>query len=138
MAGSEGDLAVVEGGRQIPFQIVRTFFVYDLPESAARGTHAHRTLEQALFCVAGGLEVEVDDGANRRTVVLDDPRTGILLPPMVWHRLSGFTPGTVYLVLTSAAFDEADYIRVYDEFLEAVGVAAYPGAALDLPPAWTS
>ncbi|HWT91343.1 MAG TPA: FdtA/QdtA family cupin domain-containing protein, partial [Solirubrobacterales bacterium] len=69
------------------------------------------------------LELVVDDGERRRTVVLEDPRTGLYLPPMVWHDIGGFSPGTVYLVLASAEFDEADYIRDHDEYLAAVRAA---------------
>lgn len=123
-ADDSGALAFAEGGRHVPFPIARTYFVYDLEQDAVRGVHAHRDLEQVVFCVSGRLELELDDGFERRTVVLEDPRSGLLLPPLVWHRLSGFAPGTVYLVLSSGAFDESDYIRDYDEFLATVGVAA--------------
>jgi dTDP-4-dehydrorhamnose 3,5-epimerase-like enzyme len=120
----DGSLAFAEGGRHVPFPIARTFHVYDVPEGVVRGVHAHRTLEQAVFCVAGSMDITVDDGTESRTIVLDSPRTGLYLPPMVWHRLDGFSPGAVYVVLTSAQFDESDYIRDYDEYLAATGSAA--------------
>lgn len=120
----QGDLAFAEAERHIPFPIARTFHVYDIPVGAARGGHAHLNLEQALFCLAGRLEIAVDDGDRRRVHVLDDPREGLYLPPMVWHDIGGFAPGTVYLALASAAFEEADYIRDRDEFLKAVGAVA--------------
>jgi len=116
----QGDLAFAEGERHVPFPIARVFYVYGVPGHAVRGGHAHLSLEQAVFCLAGRLEMAVDDGEQRRTHVLDDPRTGIYLPPMVWHDIGGFAPGAVYLALTSADFDEADYIRDYDEYLAAV------------------
>ena len=113
----QGDLAFAEEESHVPFPIARAFHVYGIPVGAARGGHAHLTLEQAVFCLAGRLEIVVDDGERRRAHVLDDPRRGLYLPPMVWHDIGGFAPGTVYLVLASALFDEADYVRDYEEFL---------------------
>jgi dTDP-4-dehydrorhamnose 3,5-epimerase-like enzyme len=120
----QGDLAFAEGESHVPFPIARVFYVYDVPAEAARGGHAHRTLEQAVFCIAGRMELVVDDGRERRPEVLDDPRRGLYLPRMVWHDIGGFSPGTVYLVLASAAFDEGDYIRDREEFLRAARAPA--------------
>ncbi len=124
---SQGNLAFAEAGSQIPFPIVRTFHVYGVPGDAVRGGHAHLTLEQIVFCLSGRLEAVVDDGREQRTFGLEDPRVGLYLPPMVWHDLVGFAPGTVYLVLTSAHFDEADYIRDHAEFLRMVRAAGAVG-----------
>lgn len=122
-----GNLAFAEAGAHVPFEIARVFFVYAVPGDAVRGGHAHRRLEQALFCVSGAMEIAVSDGRERRRVRLDDPRRGIYLPPMVWHDLDGFAPGAVYLALTSEPFAEDDYIRDHDEYLGALGEA---GAAV--------
>jgi dTDP-4-dehydrorhamnose 3,5-epimerase-like enzyme len=119
----QGDLAFAEGESHVPFPIARVFYVYGVPAAAARGGHAHRTLEQAVFCLAGTMEIAVDDGRQRDSFVLDDPRRGAYLPPMVWHDIGGFEPGTVYLVLASAEFDEGDYIRDRAEFLRAAQIA---------------
>lgn len=119
----QGDLAFAEADEQIPFLIARTFHVYGVPAGAVRGGHAHLTLEQVVFCVNGRLEAIVDDGMEQRTFALEDPRAGLYLPPMVWHDLVGFAPETAYLVLTSAPFDEADYIRDRDEYLRAAQTA---------------
>ncbi len=124
VADPQGNLAFAEAGSHLPFPIARAFYVYEIPVGAARGGHAHLRLEQAIFCLAGSLEMTVDDGAQRRTHVLDDPRTGLYLPPMVWHDIGGFSPGTVYLVFASAPFTESDYIRDYGELMRAVGAAA--------------
>jgi dTDP-4-dehydrorhamnose 3,5-epimerase-like enzyme len=134
MPDRQGDLAFVEGEAHVPFPIARVFFVYDVPADAARGGHAHIALEQAVFCLSGRLEMVLDDGERRRTCTLEDPRTGIYLPPMVWHDIRGFSPGTVYLALASAEFDEGDYIRDYGEYLRSaraarVGVEAAEAAA---------
>lgn len=119
----QGNLAFAEQGGEIPFPIARVFYVYDIPDEAVRGGHAHLTLEQVLFCVAGRLDVAVRDGVRRRTFRIEHPRTGLYLPPMVWHDIGGFATGTVYLVLTSKHFDEDDYIRDYDEYLATTAVA---------------
>lgn len=124
VADPQGNLAFAEEEKHIPFPIARVFYVYDIPAEAARGGHAHLTLEQVVFCLTGRLEMVVDDSAERRTHVLDEPRKGLYLPPMVWHDIGGFAPGTVYLVIASAPFIEADYIRDYDEFQNAVKAAA--------------
>lgn len=123
----QGSLAFAETGEQIPFPIARTFHVYGVPADAVRGGHAHLTLEQVVFCVNGRLEAIVDDGFEQRTFALEDPRVGLYLPPMVWHDLVGFAPETAYLVLTSAPFDEADYIRDHDEYLKVAGAATAVG-----------
>lgn len=120
VADPQGNLAFAEAETHVPFPIARVFYVYDIPVGSVRGGHAHLELEQAVFCLSGRLEMAVDDGEGRRTHVLDDPRAGLYLPPMVWHDIGGFVPGTVYLALTSADFDEADYIRDYDDYLSAV------------------
>lgn len=123
VADPQGELAFAEGESHVPFPIARVFYVYDVPGWAARGGHAHRALEQAVFCLAGRMELTVDDGRQRRSVVLDDPRRGLYLPPLVWHDIGGFAAGTVYMALASAEFDEADYIRDRAEFLRAARAA---------------
>jgi hypothetical protein len=123
VSNPQGDLAFAEAETHIPFPIARAFYVYDVPGGAARGGHAHFTLEEAVFCLAGRLEITVDDGERRCTFALENPHTGIYLPSMVWYDIGGFSPGTVYLAFASAPFDEADYIRSYDEYLTAVKAA---------------
>jgi dTDP-4-dehydrorhamnose 3,5-epimerase-like enzyme len=116
-----GDLAFAEGGRHVPFDIERVFYVYDVPGDAVRGGHAHRSLEEVVFCLVGGFSILVDDGTDRRSYRLEDRRVGLYLPPMVWHDIVDFAPGTAYVALTSAPYDEAEYIRDRDEYLSAVG-----------------
>jgi uncharacterized RmlC-like cupin family protein len=117
IADPQGNLAVAEAEAQIPFPIARVFYVYEIPVTAKRGGHAHRELEQVVFCLAGALEMVVDDGEGRRAHRLENPRQGLYLPPMVWHDIGSFSKGTVYMVLASAAFSEADYIRDYEQYL---------------------
>jgi hypothetical protein len=120
VADPQGNLASAEGEASVPFPIARAFFVYGVPDDAARGGHAHFTLEQVIFCLGGELEIVVDDGERRRAFALNDPPNGLYLPPMVWHDIGGFASDTVYLVLASAEYDESDYIRDYDRYLAAV------------------
>jgi dTDP-4-dehydrorhamnose 3,5-epimerase-like enzyme len=117
----QGNLVFAEGETHIPFPIARVFYVYDVPAEAVRGGHAHHTLEEVVFCVSGRLEMEVDDGAGRQTFVLDNPRRGLHLSPLVWFDIRGFDPGSIYVVFASALYDEDDYIRDYDRFIDVVG-----------------
>jgi dTDP-4-dehydrorhamnose 3,5-epimerase-like enzyme len=119
----QGDLSVAEAQRQVPFRIARVFHVYGVPAGANRGGHAHRTLQQMIVGVQGRIEIALDDGSQRKTIALEQPDRGLYLPPMVWHDLSGFSPGTSYFVLASAHYDEADYIRDYGEFRRLIGPA---------------
>lgn len=118
---ARGTLCVVEGGRDVPFPIERVFYVYGVPESADRGAHAHRSLQQVLVCVAGSMDLVLDDGRSQRTVRVSDPAHGVYIPPMVWAAQTNLQPGTVYMVFASAPYDEADYLRDYHGFLAAVG-----------------
>lgn len=124
-----GTLAIVEAGHHVPFEVRRVFYVYGIPEGARRGAHAHRRLEQVLVCVAGSMDVDLDDGAGKRTVHLADPGEGLLIPTMVWASEHSMAAGTVYMVLASAHYDESDYFRDYEQFLEAVRADAPSGRA---------
>jgi dTDP-4-dehydrorhamnose 3,5-epimerase-like enzyme len=116
---SRGKLTFIEGTRHVPFEIKRVFYLYDVPAGASRGGHAHRTLEQVLICVSGGLEVRLDDGAAQRVVRLGGPWQGLYIPPLIWDTEINFEPGTVCLVLASEYYDESDYLRDYQAFLAA-------------------
>lgn len=120
----EGNLAFAEGERHLPFPIARAYHVYGVPAGSRRGGHAHRRIEQVVFCLAGGFEVSVEDGSRRRSFSLADPRFGLYLPPMVWHDLTEFAEGSAYYVVSSGRYDEAEYIRDYEEFQELVERAA--------------
>ena len=111
-----GNIAVIEEATGVPFRIRRVYYLYAVPEGAERGGHAHRRLEQLLVAVSGRFDVLLDDGESRRSVPLSSPERGLYLPTMVWRELTGFSSGAVCLVLASEPYDEADYIRDYDEF----------------------
>jgi len=119
-----GNLTVVESNIQVPFEIKRAFFIYDVPTGVDRGAHAHRTLFEFLICLSGSFDVSVDDGHHQRKIHLNRPWHGLLVPPLIWAAEVNFDPGSVCLVLASHHYDENDYIRDYQEFLTLNGVKA--------------
>lgn len=118
VANPQGNLVFAEAEEHVPFPVARVFCVYDIPVGAARGGHAHYRLEEVVFCLAGSLEMVVDDGVSRHTYRLEDPRMGLYVPPMVWHDIGAFAENTVYMGLISTMYEEDDYIRDYDQYLE--------------------
>jgi dTDP-4-dehydrorhamnose 3,5-epimerase-like enzyme len=112
-----GSLTFVEAGCDVAFEIKRVYHLYGVPPGGARGGHAHRQLDQVLIAVAGAFDVVLDDGVEVRRVRLDDPRTGLHIPPGVWREMDSFSRGAVCVVLASELFEQADYVRDYDEFL---------------------
>jgi hypothetical protein len=112
-----GSLAACEFETDLPFIPRRFFAVFGVPSTRVRGEHAHRTCHQALLCLDGSVTVVLDDGARRQQIVLDDPGTGLYIPPMIWATQYRFTADAVLGVLASHPYDEADYIRDYAAFL---------------------
>lgn len=112
----------------LPFEPKRWFLVYDVPSREVRGEHAHRRCHQFLVCVSGQVAVAVDDGQNRREVVLDRPTLGVYVPPLVWGSQFQYEPDTVLLAFASHAYDAEDYIREYDSFLREVASASTNGS----------
>ena len=117
MIDPRGNLTFIEGGHHIPFEIRRIFYIYDVPTEADRGAHAHRNLQQFIICLAGSFDVALDDGRERRSVHLNRPWSGLLIPSMIWSAEVNFDSSSVCLVLTSDVYREDDYIRDYDEYL---------------------
>lgn len=113
----KGNISVVENFKEIPFEIKRTYYLYDIPGGESRGAHAHRKLYQLIIAASGSFDVVVDDGKNQKTVSLNRPYEGLLIVPGIWRDLCNFSSGSVCLVLASHLYDEADYIRDYQEFL---------------------
>ena len=114
---NRGYLSVIEGGEDIPFEIKRIYYLYMVPE-AARGAHAHKELQQMLVATSGSVDITLDDGHEKKTFHLDRPWKGLLVVPGLWRDLDNFSGGTVLMCLASEKYDERDYIRDYDEFLE--------------------
>ena len=111
-----GAITPVHGRDEIPFDIARVYFLYDIVAGAHRGGHAHRELEQVYVAAMGSFRIVLDDGRERRTLELNQPHVGLYLPRMVWRELVDFASGSICLVLASLPYDEAEYIRDYDEY----------------------
>jgi dTDP-4-dehydrorhamnose 3,5-epimerase-like enzyme len=118
----EGNLTWVQRNKNVPFDIKRAFYLYDIPGGEARGAHAHKLCHQFLIAVSGAFEVVLDDGINKRTVMLNRPFCGLHIPPGIWAAEQGFSSGSVCLVLASEGYEESDYIREYSNFLTIKGV----------------
>lgn len=114
----KGNLSVVENGVTLPFDVRRVYYLYDVPGGESRGAHAHRELSQLIVAVSGSFKVTLDDGTNKRSFVLNRPYQGLYVTPGLWRELDDFSSGSVCLVLASEVYQEADYIRDYNEFLE--------------------
>ena len=112
------DLTPIEASLDVPFDIRRVFFLYDVPGGAARGGHAHRSLEEVIIAVSGSFDVVTEDGTARERYSLNRAYYGLYLPPMVWMNLENFSSNSVALVLASQPFEEADYFRSRSDFLK--------------------
>lgn len=113
-----GRLVVVEGNKDVPFDIKRLFYIYGSDQNVVRGKHANRESEFVLVNVSGTSKVMVTDGKDKRIVELTKPRQGVYLPKMVWKEMYDFSPDSVLLVLASTHYDTNEYVRDYDEFLK--------------------
>ena len=113
-----GNITVVENGVTVPFDVKRIYYLYDVPGGESRGGHAHKELRQLIVAASGSFNVTIDDGNIKRTFLLNRPYQGLLVVPGIWRTLDDFSSGSVCLVLASHLYDEADYIRDYDEFLK--------------------
>ncbi len=115
-----GNLTFIEGCRHIPFEIKRVYYLYDVPGGAERGGHAHKKLEQFLIAMSGSFDVVLDDGYQRKRFHLNRSYYGIYVCSMIWRELDNFSSGSVCMALASEFFQESDYYRRYDQFLEAL------------------
>ena len=120
-----GHLVVVEGMKDIPFEIKRMFYIYGSDANVVRGRHANRKSEFVLINVAGQSKVRVDDGRGNEAVFsINRPHTGLYLPKMIWKDMYDFSPDSVLLVLSNEAYDPDEYIRDYDAFVKEVNTDA--------------
>lgn len=114
-----GAINILEIKRELPFECQRIFYTYTVPEGSVRGEHAHKACEQFLISICGVVTVLVDDGCGHRDeIVLDSPSKGLWLPHGCWGEQSGHSPNSILLVLASLPYDNSDYIRTYDAFLD--------------------
>lgn len=115
-----GQLVVVEQLKDIPFEVKRVYYIYDTLTDVVRGHHAHKCLEQVLICVHGSCKIHLDNGFETEEVLLDKPYEGLYISNDMWREMYDFSSDAVLLVLASEYYDEADYIRNYDEFIKFV------------------
>ena len=120
MHDPEGNLTYMYENVHVPFPINRVFYSYDIPGGEDRGAHAHKQCHQFLIAASGSFEVVLDDGINKRTVLLNRPFWGLHVPPGIWASEQGFSSGSICLVLASHGYEADDYIRNYDDFLKYV------------------
>lgn len=118
ISDQRGNLTFVEAQRHVPFDIHRIYYLYDVPGGTLRGSHAHLELQQLLIAMSGSFDVVLHDGREERRVTLSRSYYGLYVSPMMWRTLDNFSSGAVLLVLASARYDEADYIRNFDDFLK--------------------
>lgn len=116
-----GNLTVAEQQLNIPFDIKRVYWTYDIPAGESRGGHAHRSCEEFIVAVSGSFDVTLDNGTEQQTYHLNHPYQGLYVGTGIWRTLEDFSSGSVCLVLASELFDEDDYIREYDEYRKYVG-----------------
>ena len=115
-----GDLSAIEGGTDIPFDIRRVYYITDVKEGVERGRHSHKKLHQVLICLNGEVKVRVFNGTQHETICLNRPNEGLYIGPMVWREMYDFSDQAVLMVLASQIYDEEDYTRDFDDYLEEV------------------
>lgn len=113
-----GNLTPIESGADVPFDIKRVYYLYDVPGGESRGAHAHKALYQLIIAANGSFSVTLDDGRQKRSFNLKRSYYGLLVMPGIWRDLNDFSSGAVLLCLASEHYDEHDYIRDYDDFLK--------------------
>jgi hypothetical protein len=122
-----GNLTFIEGGgRHIPFDIKRVYYLYDVPGGSERGGHAHKALSQLIIAMSGSFDVVLDDGYEKRRFHLNRSYYGLFVCPMIWRELDNFSSGSVCMVLASNLYDEDDYYRDYGDFKCALEAAGRP------------
>ncbi|MCX6245342.1 MAG: FdtA/QdtA family cupin domain-containing protein [Bacteroidetes bacterium] len=113
-----GNITALNNLVDLPFNVERVYYLYDVPSGESRGGHAHKELQQLIVAASGSFEVILDDGREKKTVTLNWPNYGLLVVPGIWRELVNFSSGTICLVLASLRYSESDYIRDYNRFTE--------------------
>jgi hypothetical protein len=124
IAEPRGNLTFIEAGRHVPFDIRRVYYLYDVPGGSERGGHAHKELRQLIVAMSGSFDVILDDGRQKQRFHLNRSYYGLYVCQMVWRELDNFSSGSVCLVLASNSYDESDYYRDYQDFLNALAPKA--------------
>lgn len=118
MASNDGNLVPIEGQKEIPFEIKRVYYIFNVPENIRRGFHSHNKLHQALICVKGSVKVSLKNPNEEEIVHLNNPAEALYIGPMVWREMFDFSDDAVLLVLASDYYTEDDYIRDYELYAE--------------------
>jgi dTDP-4-dehydrorhamnose 3,5-epimerase-like enzyme len=113
-----GNITSINNLQEIPFEIKRIYYSYDIPGGEGRGGHAHKNLEQLIIAATGSFDITLDDGKSKKTIMLNRPNFGLHIVPGMWRDISNFSSGSICLVLASSVYDPNDYIRTYPDFLE--------------------
>lgn len=113
-----GNITVVENGDNIPFEVKRVYYLYDVPAGEERGGHAHYELEQYIVAASGSFDVTLDDGLNKKKFTLNRPNLALHVVPGLWREINNFSSGSITMVLASEIYKEEDYIRNYEDFLK--------------------
>lgn len=116
LGDERGSLIAIEAEKSVPFPVRRVYYIFGTKDGVERGFHAHKALNQVAVAVTGSCEMILDDGLSRNVVLLDSAEKGVLIGPGIWREMRNFSPDCVLLVLADQHYDEADYIRDYDEF----------------------
>ena len=111
-----GNITVVENNDQVPFDINRVYYLYDVPGGEDRGGHAHKDLYQLIIAAGGSFDITLDDGTNKKKITLNRPYQGLYVVPGIWRDIDNFSSGSTCLVMASAKYDEQDYIRSFEKF----------------------
>ena len=111
-----GNITPIENFKNVPFEIKRVFYIYDIPGGEDRGAHAHKKCHQMIVAASGSFDIFMDDGMNKKSITLNKPYYGLHIPPGIWAAERCFSSGAICLVLTSEIFDEKDYIRDYSDY----------------------
>lgn len=112
-----GNISVLENGENIPFDVKRIYYLYDVPSGEARGGHAHYELQQYIIAASGSFDVILNDGFNERKISLNRPNVALHIVPGIWRKLDNFSSGSITMVLASHLYEEKDYMRDYKQFL---------------------
>lgn len=123
LGDDRGSLVALESNKSVPFDIKRVYYIFETQQGVSRGFHAHQNLKQLAVCVTGSCRFVLDDGQTRESIVLDSSTTGLIIEDLTWREMHDFTSDCVLMVLANQYYDESDYIRDYQEFLNVVNKA---------------